>query len=299
MSLFERVTRTVIETTARGIALATDASTIALRGAAAVMPPEVVDQVRRAIAEPLQALLDIPGAVQQTTGLPIPRQALDTANVMRTLVAPDADDATDADLVRRRFDELIERSTHVGDDAGLPAFLEVVAQLTPDEARILRLLADEGPAPAVDLEAVSLVGRGSRTVLAHQTMVADRAGCIAPEEVATYLANLQRLGIVEHRDDELEGHADYQLIVGTPDYRAAARRYREDRLWRARARRGSLHLSAFGTHFVAVCMGRPADTVLPVGSTSARSRPTPPSSEDEAGVAPSPTTVRTDGPVSG
>ncbi len=294
MSLIDRVTRSVIDTTARSIALGTEITAIALRGAAGAVSPEVADQVRRAIAEPLQALLDIPGAVQQTTGLPIPRQALDTANVMRTLVAPDVDDATDAELVRRRFDELIERSTHVGDDAGLPAFLEVVAQLTPDEARILRLLADEGPAPVMDLEAVSLVGRSTRTVLSHQTMVADRAGCVRPEEVSTYLANLERLGIVEFRDAELEGHADYQLIEGTPAYRAAARRYREDRLWRARGRRGSLHLSTFGTRFAAICMGRPADTPPTADGSFARSRPTRPGPRaSPAGSS----TVPTDGSV--
>ena len=66
-----------------------------------------MEQLRQALAEPLQVLLDIPGVVQETTGLPIPRQALDTANVMRNLVAPDVEDASDADLVRRRFDELL------------------------------------------------------------------------------------------------------------------------------------------------------------------------------------------------
>lgn len=272
MPLFDRVARTVIDTTARSIALATELGTTALRGAVGVIPPEVVEQIRRALAEPLQALLDVPGAAQEA-GLPIPRQALDTANVMRTLVAPDVDDATDADLVRRRFDELLERSSRVGEDPGLPAFLEVVAQLTPDEARILRLLADEGPAPVVDLEAVSLVGRGTRAVLPRQTMLGDRAGCAAPEEIDTYLANLVRLGIVEVRDQELEGHADYQLIIGTEGYRTTARRYREDRLWRARGRRRSLHLTPFGERFVATCTGRPVRVPPATGrTTSARSR---------------------------
>lgn len=277
MTLFDRVTRTIVDTTARSIALATEIGATALRGAVGVVPPELVEQVRRALAEPLQALLDVPGLVQETTGLPIPRQAIDTANVMRTLVAPDADDATDAELVRRRFDELIDRSSQVDDDAGLPAFLEVVAQLTPDEARILRLLGDGGPVPVMDLEAVSIVGRGTRTVLSRQTMVGDRAGCAHPEDVDTHLANLARLGIVEFRDDELEDHPDYQLIMGTEAYRGASRRYREDRLWRARGRRGSLHLTPFGARFLAICTGR-APTTAPAidGVTTAHSRPTAP-----------------------
>lgn len=272
MTLFDRLSRTVTDTTAKGLALVTEVSVVAVRGALGVVPPELVEQLRRSLAEPLQAVLDIPGVVQQTTGLPIPRQALDTANVMRTLVAPDVDDASDADLVRRRFDELLERSTRVGEDAGLPAFLEVVAQLTPDEARILRLLGDTGAAPVVDLEAISIVGRGTRTVLPRQTMVAERAGCAHPEDADTYLANLERLGIVEYRDEELEGHEDYQLIIGTEAYRTAARAYRDDRLWRARGQRRSLHLTPFGRRFLGVCTGGPPTPPRPDSRTTTSAR---------------------------
>lgn len=274
MSLFDRILRTAIDTTARGIALATEVSGIAVRGAVSAISPEVADQLRRALAEPLNALFEIPGAVQQTTGLPIPQQALDTANVFRALVAPDVEDATDGELVRRRFDDLLERSSRVNDDPGMPAFLEIVTQLTPDEARILRHLADSGPAPVMDLEAVSLVGRGTRLLLAHQTMVAERAGCATPAQVDGYLANLVRLGLLEYRDEELEGHHDYQLIVGTEPYRAASRKYREDRLWRARGRRGSLHFTTFGVQFVTTGLGRPpAEPSVTQPGTTARAQP--------------------------
>ena len=294
MSLIDRVARTVVDTTTRSIALATELGVVAVRGAVSVVPDDLVDQVRRALAEPLQALLDVPGVVQDTPGRALPRQALDTANVMRALVGPEAPDATDAQLVRRRFDELIERSAQVDDDAGLPAFLEVVAQLTPDEARILRLLDDQGPVPVVDLEAVSIVGRGTRSVLARQTMVGDRAGCAHPEEVDTYLANLARLGIVAFRDEEIEGHPDYQLVMGTEAYRAASRRYRDDRLWRARGRRGSLRLTPFGARFLAVCTGQaPASRLDTDRTTTARPRTAAP-----AGPATGPTTgLEDDGPA--
>lgn len=252
MSLLGRVAQLSVEATARSVALATEVSGLALRGVSSSLPPELLERLRSTLAQPLEALLDLPEAVHTTTGLPVPRQALDTANVMRTLVAPD-EDASDADLVRRRFTDLLDRSTRVDDDAGLPAFLEVVAQLTPDEARILRWLSDRGPAPVVDLEAVSLVGRGTREVLTGQTLVAERAGCAAPEDVDVYLANLERLGILEFTGDDLGDHPDYQLVEGTATFRAAARQYREDRLWRPRSRYGRLQLTAFGRRFLAVC----------------------------------------------
>lgn len=276
MSLFGRVTRMSLEATARGVALATEVSGLALRSVGSTVPPELLERLRHALAEPLEALLDLPETVHTTTGLPVPRPAMDTANVMRTLLAPD-EDATDADLVRRRFSDLLDRSTRVDDDAGLPAFLEVVAQLTPDEARLLRWLSDHGPAPVVDLEAVSLVGRGTRSVLTGQTIVGDRAGCARPENVDVYLANLERLGIVEFTDEALDDHPDYQLVEGTEAYRAHARRYREDRLWRPRARHRSLRLTPFGVRFLAIC-GAPASSTAPLrdraDSTWARGRDT-------------------------
>lgn len=276
MSLFGRMTRIFVEATARGVALATEVSGLALRTVGSAVPPELLERLRHALAEPLEALLDLPETVHSTTGLPVPHQAVDTANVMRTLLAS-GQDASDADLVRRRFTDLLERSTRVDDDAGLPAFLEVVAQLTPDEARLLRWLSDRGPAPVVDLEAVSLIGRGTRRVLTRQTIVADRAGCAAPENVDVYLANLERLGIVEVTDEVLDDHPDHQLVEGTEAYRDHVRRYREDRLWRPRARYRSLRLTRFGAPFLAVC-GAPASSTEPLrerrDSTWARGRDT-------------------------
>jgi hypothetical protein len=274
VSLFDQMTRTAAELTLRGITMATQMSSVAVRSMVRAVPPDLADQVRRALAEPLEALLDLPEAVHDSTGFPIPRQAIDTANVMRTLVAPGEVSASDEELVRRRFDELIARSTDVDDRPGLPAFLEVIAQLTPDEARILRWLSDQGSAPVLDLEAVSLVGRGTRTVLANQTLVAERAGCVTVDDVDTYLSNLARLGIVAFSDEELAEHDDYQLIEGTAVYRAALRQYRDERLWRTRSRRRSLRLTPFGHRFLTVCTGRerPDPSAQLPHSTSARSR---------------------------
>src|SRR5206468_1796389 len=60
----------------------------------------------------------------------------------------------DTQDLRRRGTELLQHSADVRYSDNLhPAYEQILSQLAPDEARILRLLALEGPQPAVDIRA--------------------------------------------------------------------------------------------------------------------------------------------------
>ena len=63
------------------------------------------------------------------------------------------------------------RRRHRRRDDAHPAYARILAELAPDEARILRLLATEGSQPAVDVRAASLIGVGSQLVGAGLTMI--------------------------------------------------------------------------------------------------------------------------------
>jgi hypothetical protein len=241
--------------TSRSVTTLTRLGTDVVRNVVTLPPPVTPHGLaawREATATYLRELLDIPEAL---TDGHLPPQAVDAVNVMRTLMAPEvASDVDDGTLVRERFQRLLERSIDVQDDPGEPAFLDVVAQLTPDEARIVRYLARQAPVAVMDLFAVSLVGRGSRLVLPKQSMVAERAGCVHPEHGDAYLQNLVRLGLIAFTHDEIDDEAEYQLIEGATAYANAGRRLRQDRTVRPKGRRGSIVLTAFGHRFVAICL---------------------------------------------
>ena len=83
----------------------------------------------------------------------------------------------DASL-RERGAELLRQAAdvRVADDMH-PAYERILGDLAPDEGRILRLLASEGPQPAVDVRTARPLGIGSRLVAPGLSMIAAKSGC--------------------------------------------------------------------------------------------------------------------------
>jgi hypothetical protein len=152
--------------------------------------------------------------------------------------------ARGAELLRQSADVSIEEAVH-------PAFIRILGELAPDEARILRLLAEEGPQPAVDVRATNLIGAGSQLVCPNLTMVDRQAGVRYPERLSAYLGNLQRLGLVTFSDDPLGDAIAYQVLEAQPDVLDAIRR-----TTRAKSVQRSLRLTPFGEEFCAASLPR-------------------------------------------
>ncbi|MGN6606917.1 MAG: Abi-alpha family protein, partial [Jatrophihabitans sp.] len=128
-----------------------------------------------------------------------------------------------------------------------PAFARVLDELSPDEARILRLLASSGPQPALEVRRRDRLGRPAETLAAGLTLVARQAGCADPARGPEYLGNLQRLGLVDPAGPRLPDVRRYALLEAQPSTlqaRAGAR---------TRTVHRSVRLTAFGEQFVQVC----------------------------------------------
>ena len=93
-----------------------------------------------------------------------------------------------AELLRRSADVNLEEDSH-------PAYTRILDDLAPDEARILRLLNEEGPQPSVDIRSGVLpLQSTSELVAAGLNMIGSEAGCRHLDDVPAYLNNLFRLG---------------------------------------------------------------------------------------------------------
>src|SRR5204863_4814974 len=99
------------------------------------------------------------------------------------------------DLLRRSNDVHIAEDTH-------PAFARILAELTPDEARILRYLYLNGPQPSVDVRTNRPLGIGSELVAGGLNMIAEHAGCRHLDRIHPYLTNLNRLGPIEFSKEQ-------------------------------------------------------------------------------------------------
>ena len=70
-----------------------------------------------------------------------------------------------------------------------PSFVEIIRQLTPDEAKIVRLLNETK-------DGIDLSGTSEGLFERKRTLLAVRAGCEYPDNIQFYIGNLDRLGFI-------------------------------------------------------------------------------------------------------
>src|SRR5437763_7518634 len=162
---------------------------------------------------------------------------------------PPSDDSSAAGL-RARGAELLRRSADVDfEEDTHPAYARILTQLAPDEGRILRLFATEGPQPAVDVRTARPLNVGSQLVAPGLNMIGAEAGCRYVERVPAYLNNLYRLGLIWFSRESLEDPLRYQVLEAQPEVVGALRE-----AGRGRTVRRTIHLTPFGTDFCEMCL---------------------------------------------
>jgi hypothetical protein len=120
--------------------------------------------------------------------------------------------------LRERGESLLRASANVGYEQGShPAYERILADLAPDEARILRLIAERGPQPAVDVRTGVAFVPGSRLVAQGYSMVGAEAGCRFTNQVPAYLSNLHRLGLIWFSREPVPDNERYQVLEVQPD----------------------------------------------------------------------------------
>jgi hypothetical protein len=145
--------------------------------------------------------------------------------------------------LRAAMRELLEDSADLDrEQAQEDLYGAVLRQLTPDEARILAVLAAGPVFPTVD------VVTRDRTLLRNASTAGDAAGVTLREEVPSYLTRLAAFGLVEVEGERTELGTQYEVLVTDERVRAA-----QSCAKRAKLRRRSVRISLFGARFWAAC----------------------------------------------
>lgn len=188
--------------------------------------------------------------------LPEPKQERKSRRRDREREASTRKPASDPESLRRRGAALIERSTLPETDQREihPAFAQILDLLSPDEARILRLMAARGSQPAVDVRSWRPFGIGSEQTGTGLSMIAEEAGCRYGEQISSYLNNLFRLGLIWFSRERLRDPMAYQVIECQPNVLEAI----ELAGGRASIIRRSIALTSFGEDFCKTCIPEPA-----------------------------------------
>ncbi|NEW40898.1 Abi-alpha family protein [Nocardia cyriacigeorgica] len=173
---------------------------------------------------------------QQSAG----QQAIPMASYLRS---------ANVDELRRRGDALLARSADVYFTEDVhPAYDRILDELAPDEARILRFMALNGPQPSVDVRTNRPLGIGSELVSGDLTSVPEQAGVRYPDRARSYLINLNRLGLTLTSDDPVV-LSRYMVLEVQPVVEAALKKAgRAPKIVRK-----SLRLTEFGEDFCRTC----------------------------------------------
>ena len=165
------------------------------------------------------------------------------------------EDALTIEQLRERGRDLLRRSADVYyEDEAHPAYARILQDLAPDEARILRLLAREGPQPAVDVRTAGpLALARSEMVAPGLNMIGQAAGIKHNDRLKAYLDNLYRLGLIWFSREPLQDPLEYQVLEAQPEVAEAM-----DEAGRGKTVRRSIHLTDFGEDFCELVL--PEDT---------------------------------------
>lgn len=190
--------------------------------------------------------------------LPAPDGARDAEPVTAAESASSRDLRSEgAALLRRSADVDAADSTH-------PAYARILAELMPDEARVLRLLYLEGPQPSIDVRTTRPLGIGSELVAGGLSMIAEHAGCRDVDRIGPYLTNLNRLGMIDFSKEQVENPQRYQLVEAQPKVAEAMKH--AGRVPKTVQR--SIRLNAFGQDFCQAVL--PLDGATPAPLTRSR-----------------------------
>ena len=197
-------------------------------------PTKVVAEVTSALRATLVEVLGLSTSVERST-----------ANLQRG-ASPDELRARGAALLHASADVWFEADTH-------PAYARILDELTPDEARILRLLTLEGPQPSVDVRTSRPLGVGSELIAGGLSMIGLRAGVRSINQTQANLNNLHRLGLIWFSREQVADPTAYQVVEVQPDVSEAKKQAGRS----SKVVHRSIQMTPFGEDFCATCLPAP------------------------------------------
>lgn len=141
-------------------------------------------------------------------------------------------------------------------DGAHPAFVEIIKQLTSDEAKLIAYFLQPLPFPVVKVRAESKeLGQGGYDVAVNVSLFGEQAGLALPNLTPSYLDNLSRLGLIDIQPKYSYINVAYYEELENSEYVAM---YKQ-RVLKAehvfQLIRGAVKVTNLGIQFGQVCIG--------------------------------------------
>lgn len=157
--------------------------------------------------------------------------------------------------LRNLYASLLTSSMNVDKkDAVHPAFVGIIGQLTPDEARLLTVLPEENwmLKPLVDFGFESEERPGIVPYRRNYTDIGDHV-CVFPENICAYIENLDRLKIIRIIDDHLVEEKYYSHIFNSDIYLSTKKLLSQQNKTLVCLKK-SFYVTDFGRLFINTCV---------------------------------------------
>lgn len=170
--------------------------------------------------------------------------------------------AINEDEIQRLFSNLISASLDKK-TSGIahPAYIEIIKQLQPDEARILRFMFNKenhrkGHAPTIDI--VQQDSEGSnfsvKSIISEVNLICEDACCATPKNSIMYFSNLKRLGLLTPTSGTSFSKEEHERIFLSEKTKEICNL--NSHLDKVSYNSGQYSFTSFGLGFVNSCIGR-------------------------------------------
>lgn len=159
----------------------------------------------------------------------------------------------DSKELREMYANLLVSSMNIDTKYNVhPSFVEIIKQLTPDEAKLLKKLSTNDNHPLIDV-VLTRKDKGYMTLVHNFTDVGDDV-CDCQTEIFSYLDNLERLKLITIpqgiyiKNDEVYKPLQEHLFIKEILNRVVVEGSKIE------VKKGKLELTAFGKNFIKVCL---------------------------------------------
>lgn len=156
-----------------------------------------------------------------------------------------------ANLLAAAMDKSTAQGAH-------PAFVEIIKQLTPDEAKLIAYFMKPLPFPLVTVRVEHIdFNKGGNNIANNVSLLGRKAGVEFPHLVPTYLDNLCRLGIIDIPDDSSYIDDDlYTELLESPEVTSRQKPEYLKPDYKFSFIQKAVSVTNLGMHFGRICVNR-------------------------------------------
>jgi len=153
-----------------------------------------------------------------------------------------------SNLLATAMDSKLAHSAH-------PAFVEILKQISPDEARLLKVLAQDRPFPVINIVRKEKSNNSSITIHRYLSLLGIEAGCRLPQQTPIYLDNLCRLGIIDiPAYGSYVDKSIYANLERHPEVKQACDTIGNSETHEFKIRQGMASVTSLGRQFIDSCV---------------------------------------------